>query len=75
MPPYLPRWLAAGERSGRADKVFSQLRRFFQAEVERKALRLSSLAEPALVAVAGLVVLALVLAFVLPLFTLFGSVL
>lgn len=75
LPPYLARWMAVGERTGQTEKVFSQVRSYFQAEVERRSTRFMALAEPALVALIGGLLLALVVGFVVPLFSMYGSIL
>lgn len=74
-PKYVSRWLSVGERSGRADKVFAQIRKYFQNDTERITSRALALAEPALILVVGGIVLWVVISFVLPLFTIYGSVL
>jgi type II secretory pathway component PulF len=74
-PTYVSRWLAVGERSGRADKVFAQIRKYFQSDTERITSRALALAEPALILVVGGIVLWVVVSFILPLFTIYGSVL
>lgn len=75
VPSYMARWVAAGERSGQTDRVFAQIRSYFQAEIERKTARFAAVLEPALIVVVGGVVLFLVAAFVLPLFSLYGALL
>ena len=75
VPPYVGRWLAVGERSGQTEKVFAQIRSYFQRDVERRTGRVMALAEPVLIVAVGALVIALVLGFVVPLFSMYGSIL
>jgi type II secretory pathway component PulF len=75
IPAYVTRWIGAGERSGQPDRVFAQVRFYFQAEIDRGVSRFTTLLEPALIVLVGGVVLFLVVSFVLPLFSLYGSLL
>jgi|GEM_PF-474690 len=75
LPPRIAAWLSIGESTGRVDLAFAQLRLYYQGEVERASSRLAALAEPVLVAFAGCLLLAMVLCFVVPLFSMFGAVL
>ncbi len=75
IPSYVARWIQAGERSGQTDKVFSQIRRYFQAEMDRGSSRFTALLEPLLILLVGGIVLFLLASFVLPLFSLYGSLL
>lgn len=75
LPPYIARWIAVGERSGQTDRVFAQVRRYFQAEMDRGTSRFTTTLEPLLIVLVGSIVLFLVVSFVLPLFSLYGSLL
>jgi type II secretory pathway component PulF len=74
-PERVGRWMAIGERVGRVEAVFGQLRAYYQREVDKWIERLMALVEPALVVGLGIVVIAFVVLFILPVFSLFGSVL
>jgi type II secretory pathway component PulF len=74
-PPCLSRWVAIGESSGRTEKIFSQVRSYFQEEIDRIMNRFLLLIEPALIALIGAVILAFVLGVVLPLFSVYGNIL
>lgn len=74
-PPYMSQWLAVGERSGRTERVFSQIRRYFQAEVEQRSARFMALIEPSLIAAIGIVMLFMVTGVIVPLFSMYGSIL
>jgi type II secretory pathway component PulF len=75
LPPYLSRWIAVGERSGQTEKVFAQIRTYFQGEVDRRTQRFMALVEPALIVLVGLLLLSIVLLFIVPLFSMYGSLL
>jgi type II secretory pathway component PulF len=75
LPLYLSRWIAVGERSGQTEKVFAQIRTYFQGEVDRRTQRFMALVEPALIVLVGLILLTIVLLFIVPLFSMYGSLL
>jgi type II secretory pathway component PulF len=74
-PPYIATWVAVGERTGAVEPVFTQIRAYFQEDVDRMSERLMNLLEPCLILVVGSIVLFMVLQFVLPLFSLYGRLL
>jgi type II secretory pathway component PulF len=74
-PGRLAIWAAIGERTGNAAGVFSQLRVYYEEDVNRWVERFMTLIEPALIVVVGVAMLILVVTFVVPLFGVFGSVL
>ena len=74
-PPYISTWIAVGERTGAVGPVFTQIREYFQEDVERMSERLMNLLEPCLILTVGIIVLIMVLQFVLPLFSLYGRLL
>jgi type II secretory pathway component PulF len=74
-PPGMGHWAAIGEGSGKTEQVFSQLRSFFQGELERRSSQFILLIEPAMIAVIGVVILALVTGILLPLFSVYGTIL
>jgi type IV pilus assembly protein PilC len=71
----LVRWVGISERSGSVQEVFRQLRLYYEGESEKWSERVMSLAEPALILVVGAMIVALVLMFVVPMFSLYGGVL
>ncbi len=75
LPERLVRWVGISERSGSVQEVFHQLRLYYQGETEKWSERLMSLAEPVLILCVGAMIITLVLLFVVPLFSLYGSVL
>ncbi|HUX51228.1 MAG TPA: type II secretion system F family protein [Spirochaetia bacterium] len=72
-PELFCRWVAIGERIGHAQTAFCQLHTFYRAEVDRNIARLSTLVEPALIVLVGVVLLAAIIVFIVPLFSLFRS--
>jgi len=74
-PPYISTWVAVGEKTGAAGSVFSQIRGYFQEDVERMSEKLMNLLEPCLILTVGLVVLFMIMQFLLPLFSLYGRLL
>jgi type II secretory pathway component PulF len=74
-PGYLALWIALGEKSGQDEKVFAQIGRYFQSELDRWSSRFMTLVEPALIVLVGGFILFLVLFFIVPLFTMYGSIL
>lgn len=73
LPERLGRWVAIGERTGHVESVFKQLRLFYQADFEKWSMRVMNMVEPALIVAVGIVLLFLVLTFVVPLFSLYGT--
>jgi type II secretory pathway component PulF len=74
LPDYLARWISVGERSGKTQTVFEQIRHYYQGEIDRISSRIVVFVEPALIVFVGLIILFLALTFVIPLFSLYGSV-
>jgi len=74
-PEYLQQWIAVGERSGKTEKVFSQIRSFYQAEVEKSSAKFMTLIEPALIVGIGVFLLVLIIGIVVPLFSMYGTLL
>jgi type II secretory pathway component PulF len=75
LPPYVSQWVSLGERSGGSEKVFSQIRSYFQGEIERSGSRFLLLIEPAMILIIGVVLLGMVMGIILPLFSMYGNLL
>jgi type II secretory pathway component PulF len=73
-PERIARWMAIGERTGRVERVFAQLRATCEQEVQAWIERLAALVEPALILGLGILVVAFVAFFIVPVFSLFGAV-
>jgi type II secretory pathway component PulF len=73
-PSYISTWIAVGERTGSVELIFSQIRDYFQGDVEHTSENMMGMIEPALTLLVGIVVLILAMQFVLPIFSLYGRV-
>lgn len=74
-PSYLTKWMLVGERSGNTEQVFSQIRNYFQNEIDLFTSKFMTLIEPALIILIGVFLLILVLTVIVPVFSLYGSIL
>lgn len=74
-PEYMSRWILVGEKSGQPEHVFSQIRNYYQAEIEKFMNKFMTLIEPALILLIGLFMIVLVLTVIVPVFSIYGSVL
>jgi len=72
-PDKMAGWILVGERTGRVREVFGQLRRYFEGEYEKFVSRFMNLIEPALIIGIGVFLLVLVMVYIVPLFSLYGS--
>jgi len=69
-PPMLLRMLSAGEQTGKIDVMFEKMADFWDEEVEATLNALTSLIEPLLIVVLGVIVGGIVIAMFLPIFKL-----
>jgi general secretion pathway protein F len=69
-PPVMLHLVASGEQSGRLPETLASAARQQQRELETRTARLAALLEPAMIVVMGVIVLAIVLAVLLPIFEL-----
>jgi type IV pilus assembly protein PilC len=69
-PPMLLRMLSAGEQTGKIDVMFEKMADFWDEEVEATLDALTSLIEPLLIVVLGVIVGGIVIAMFLPIFKL-----
>ncbi len=74
-PDYMTKWMMVGEKSGKPDQIFSQLRNYFQNEIDLYTTKFMALIEPALIILIGLFLIALIFNIIIPVFTLYGSIL
>ena len=72
-PPMVTQMVAIGEESGQLDGMLGKVADFFEAEVDDAVEALSSLMEPMIMVVLGILIGGLVIAMYLPIFKL-GSV-
>jgi type II secretory pathway component PulF len=73
-PVYISRWIAVGEKSGRTETVFTQIRSYFQDLIEQRTTKFLLLIEPALIIAIGVILLGLIVGIVLPLFSVYGNI-
>ncbi len=73
-PERIGQWMLIGERSGQVETVFRQLRFYYQEEVDKWSTRLMVLAEPVFMILVGVVIVAFVFVFVLPIFSIYQGV-
>ena len=74
-PERIGRWVAIGESVGSIERVFGELKGYYQSELEKWTTRFMNLIEPALIILVGALVMYLVATFIIPIFSLFGSLL
>ncbi|MBN1243781.1 MAG: type II secretion system F family protein [Spirochaetales bacterium] len=75
LPRYLGQWFAVGERTGKVEAVFGQLRAYYQRSTERALERAMALVEPGIILLVGMLLLGIVVFFIVPLFSAYGSLL
>lgn len=73
-PDYMSRWMVVGEKSGKPDKIFSQIRNYFQNYIDQYIVKIMALIEPALIVLVGGIILLFVITIVVPVFSLYGSI-
>lgn len=74
-PDYMTKWMMVGEKSGKPDQIFSQLRNYFQNEIDLYTTKFMTLIEPVLIILIGLFLIALIFNIIIPVFSLYGSIL
>ena len=72
-PPMVTRMIAIGERSGALEALLEKIADFYDQQVSSTVKQLTSLIEPLLIAVMGVVVGSMVMAIFLPIFKLIGG--
>ena len=66
--------LAIGEETGEMDKMLSKVADFYEDEVAAAVKVLTSMLEPAMIVIVGLIVGSILLAMYLPMFTIFDQI-
>jgi type IV pilus assembly protein PilC len=69
-PPMLPQMCAIGEESGALDEMLEKTAEFYEQKVDHTVAQLSTLLEPVIMVVLGVLVGGLVMALYLPIFQL-----
>ena len=74
-PDYMTKWMMVGEKSGKPEQIFSQLRNYFQNEIDLYTTKFMTLIEPALIILIGVFLITLIFNIIIPVFSLYGSIL
>ena len=69
-PPMVVKMMAIGERSGALDSLLEKIAEFYDQQVEAEVKGLTSMIEPIMIAIMGVIVGGIVLAVFLPIFKL-----
>jgi len=72
-PPILSQMVSVGEETGKVDEVLTKISRYFESESEQGVATLTAAIEPLIMIVLGIGVGVLVIAVVLPIYNLTGS--
>jgi type II secretory pathway component PulF len=72
-PEKMIRWINIGEKSGRIERAFGQLRAYYQREAEKWSSRFMTLIEPILILFLGLTIFLFIILFIVPIFSMYGS--
>jgi general secretion pathway protein F len=67
-PPLVTHMIAVGEKSGEMEEMLRRIGQIFDGEVDRVITRFTSLLEPVMIVVMGIIVLFIVVAILLPIF-------
>src|SRR5262245_10651880 len=73
-PPMVGHMVSVGEESGQLEQMLTKVADFYEAEVDAKVKALTSLIEPAMIAIVGSMVGFIVIAMYLPLFSLYDKI-
>lgn len=74
VPPMVTQMLSVGEQTGRVDAVLDRLSNFYSREIDNLVLNLGALIEPIVIVILGLGVAGMVLAVILPMYSVAQSV-
>ncbi len=74
IPSRMIQWIGIGENTGQTELVFAQLRIYYESEIENLTTRLLGVIEPLLTILVGAIIIYLILNFIVPLFSLFGTI-
>jgi type IV pilus assembly protein PilC len=73
-PPMVSHMVAVGEESGQLEAMLEKIADFYDAEVDAKVKALTSLIEPIMITVVGVVVGFIVISMYLPIFSLYDKI-
>jgi type II secretory pathway component PulF len=72
--PYeFSRWVSLGERIGSIDKVFKQLKEYYQQEMQKILNNILTLVEPVVIILLGIILVVVILNIIMPLLTMYGG--
>ncbi len=74
-PDYMTKWLYIGEKSGNSEQIFSQIRGYYQNEINLFMSKFMALIEPFLILLIGLFLIILIITIIVPIFSLYSSIL
>jgi len=74
IPEKVSGWVGLGEATGNINTIFTQLRLYYEAEIENLSSRFMGIVEPLLILIVGIIIIVLITAFIVPLFSLFGTI-
>jgi type IV pilus assembly protein PilC len=73
-PPMVVQMMSVGESTGSLDRMLAKIAEFYDQEVEATTEQLTSLIEPIMIAVLGVIVGGMVIALYLPMFSIFNQI-
>ena len=73
-PSLVSHMVAIGEETGQLDTMLEKIADFYEEEVEQLASRLSTVIEPLMIAILGIIVGSIVLAAMMPMFSIYQNV-
>lgn len=74
-PSYINKWILVGERSGKTEQIFTQIKNYYQGEIDRITTKFMTLIEPALIILIGIFLIILIVTVIIPVFSLYGDIL
>lgn len=74
-PSYINKWILVGERSGKTEQIFTQIKNYYQGEIDRITTQFMALIEPALIILIGILLIILIATVIIPVFSLYGDIL
>ena len=73
-PDKLVKWFSIGEKSGHIDRAFSQLRGYYQNQLEKWFSHFVNLIEPILILIVGVFIFLIIILFILPIFSIYERI-
>ena len=74
-PDRVGQWIGFGESTGKVEQIFGQLKDYYRNIIEKRLKLFMTMVEPAMIILIGIIILVFVLNLVVPILTLYGSVL